>query len=89
MKTKLCNVQADEHGTAYIIPAQANTKTPGGQLVPGNAEVIVWWARRFKDRSDETIMIRQENDGRVDLVEVTFSQLYALIEALNAVVEDI
>jgi hypothetical protein len=52
-------------------------------VLPGVAELQIWWARKFKDRRDETILIRQESrpDG-ADVIELTLGQAYDLIHAL-------
>jgi hypothetical protein len=48
-----------------------------------------WWARRFKSRADETLIIKQENQSdRADVVELTLGQVYDLIDALNKAVEN-
>jgi hypothetical protein len=49
----------------------------------------VWWARRFKSRAEETLIIKQENQSdRADVVELTLGQVYDLIAALNMAVEN-
>lgn len=84
-----CKVERDKHGSLFIVPADNSMKTPRGQQLRGIPELHVWWARYFKDRDDETLIIKQENlDDRSDVVEVTFGQLYDLIDALNKAVEN-
>jgi hypothetical protein len=59
----------------------------GGQRLPELPEVQVWWARRFKTAREETLMIRQENNGvRADVIELTLGQVYDLIHALGLAV---
>jgi hypothetical protein len=79
-----CRAIRDEHGTTYIVPCAKVLKTPGGQVLPGIPEAQVWWARRFKDRADETLLIRQENNPQgADVIELTLGQVYDLIHALG------
>lgn len=63
-------------------------KTPGGQVRPGCPAVDVWWSRDGV-KANETIIIRQEypDRGTADVLELTFGQLYDLIDALNKAVE--
>lgn len=85
-----CQVETDSSGTLYVIPADKTVKNPGGRLLPGVPELNVWWARRFKERADETLIIKQENmKDRADVVELTLGQLYDLIDAANRAVENI
>lgn len=84
-----CKVERDKHGSLFIVPADSSMKTPRGQQLRGIPELAVWWAQYFKDRADETLIIKQENlDDRADVVEVTLGQLYDLIDALNKAVEN-
>lgn len=80
----VCRASKDEHGTTYHVPEDKTGKTPGGHQFPGCAAVDVWWARDFKHRSDETLLIRQEsNNERADVIELTLGQVYDLIHALG------
>ena len=84
-----CRVDRDANGTSYTISASAPVKSPGGTPLPGMAELNVWWARRFKERADETLIIKQENQSdRADVLELSFGQAYDLIDALNKAVEN-
>jgi hypothetical protein len=84
-----CLINRDAHGTSYNIPPSQTVKTPGGKQLPGTPELDVWWARRFKSRSEETLIIKQENmTDRADVVELTLGQVYDLIAALNKAVEN-
>lgn len=84
-----CSVHRDAHGTSYTIDASATVKTPGGQQLLGVPALDVWWARRFKSRAEETLIIKQENMAdRADVVELTLGQVYDLIDALNRAVEN-
>jgi hypothetical protein len=77
-----CRAERDKNGTTYFIPEDKTTRDPGGRKLPGIPEAQVWWARNFKDRRDETLLIRQEHsDGKVDIVELTLGQVYDLIHA--------
>jgi hypothetical protein len=77
-------IEKDAYGTTYTVPA-----APGHKSLMGRAEVHVWWARLFKDKKDETLLIRQENaTDRADVIELTFGQLYDLIDALNKAAEN-
>jgi len=51
--------------------------------------VDVWWSRNDK-KSGETLIIRQEYADRAtaDVLELTFAQVYDLIDALNKAVEN-
>ncbi len=81
--------QTDAHGTSYHIPAEPALVIPGGRLVPGVAALDIWWARRFKHRADETLIIKQENqEDRADVVELTLGQLFDAIDAMNQAVEN-
>ena len=83
-----CRASRDANGTTFFVPEDKTGKTPGGHRTLGSAELQVWWGRRFKDRRDETLLIRQENNTqRADVIELTLGQVYDLIHALaNAVV---
>jgi hypothetical protein len=78
----------DAHGTTYIILAEDAVKTPGGQVRPGCPAVEVWWSRNDK-KVDETLIVRQEYPYRehAEVMELTFGQVYDLIDALNRAVE--
>ena len=81
-------INRDAQGTSYTIDASPTVKSPGGTQLPGMAAVVVWWARRFKSRSQETLIIRQESQtDRADVIEITLGQVYDLIDALNKAVE--
>lgn len=84
-----CLKTTDSHGTTYTIPAEAVVKTPGALFRPGCPSVEVWWSRNGK-KADETIIIRQEYENRstADVLELTFGQVYDLIDALNQSVEN-
>ncbi|MGY3589336.1 hypothetical protein [Bradyrhizobium sp. USDA 4350] len=83
-----CIVDRDANGTSYTIPADETVKNPGGRQLPGVPELAIWWARRFKERADETLIIKQENlPDRADVIELTLGQLYDLIDAANKAVE--
>lgn len=79
---------ADAHGTTYTIPAEPAVKTPGAQWRPGCPAVDVWWSRNGA-KADETLIIRQEYADRstADVLELTFGQVYDLIDGLNRAVE--
>jgi hypothetical protein len=84
-----CKVHTDAHGTSYQISAAETIKTPGAKTLPGSPLLDVWWARRFKSRAEETLIIKQENmTDRADVVELTLGQVYDLIAALNKAVEN-
>jgi hypothetical protein len=81
-------IDQDKNGTNYTIPATKTVKTPGGTTLPGKPELNVWWARQFKTRADETLIIKQENQSdRADVIELTLAQVYDMIWALNKAVE--
>jgi hypothetical protein len=82
-------VDRDKNGTSYTIPAAATIKSPGGTTLPGSPGLNVWWARRFKTRAEETLIIKQENQtDRADVIELTLGQVYDMILALNKAVEN-
>lgn len=84
-----CHVERDDHGTTYTIPTAQVSRTPGGKVLRGVPELTVWWARRFKkDKADELLLLRQENNAKsADVIGLTFGQVYDLIDALNKAVE--
>lgn len=83
-----CQKSTDAYGTTYHIPEAPVVKTPGAQFRPGCPSLEVWWSRDG-NKADETIIIRQEYPERAtaDVLELTFGQLYDLIDALNRAVE--
>jgi hypothetical protein len=71
-------------------------KTPGARFLPGCPAIDVWWSRSFKAgkgptvmHAEETLVIRQEYADRTtaDVLELTFGQVYDIIDALNKAVE--
>jgi hypothetical protein len=78
----------DAHGTTYTIPAEPAVRTPGAQWRPGCPAIEVWWSRNGA-KADETLIIRQQYDDRstADVLELTFGQVYDLIDGLNRAVE--
>lgn len=79
-----CRASKDAHGTTFYVPEDKTSRDPGGRVLPGVPELEVWWARQFKHRRDETLLIRQENNpDRADVVELTLGQVYDLIHALG------
>jgi hypothetical protein len=78
----------DAHGTTYLIAAEPPVKTPGCQWRPGCPAIEVWWSRDGV-KADETLIIRQEYPDRsnADVLELTFGQVYDLIDGLNKAVE--
>ncbi len=81
-------ISTDAYGTTYFIPAEDAVKTSGDQRRPGCPTVEVWWSRDG-NKADETLIVRQEHPGRAhaEVVELTFGQVYDLIEGLNRAVE--
>ncbi len=79
----------DAHGTTFTIPAAETIKTPGDRYLPGLPAIDVWWSRSFERRAEETLIIRQEYAERntADVIELSFGQVYDLIDALNKAVE--
>jgi hypothetical protein len=84
-----CHSSRDAHGHSYNISAAEPVKTPKGITRPGCPAVDVWWSRNGK-KADETLIIRQEYEDRstADVLELTFGQVYDLIDALNRAVEN-
>jgi hypothetical protein len=82
-----CRASRDANGTTYFVPQASVGRDPSGRVLAGLPEVQVWWARRFKDLKDETLIIRQEsNEDKADVIELTLGQVYDLIHALGAAV---
>jgi hypothetical protein len=90
LKAKLVpsHKSTDSYGTTYHIEAAPTVKTPGAKFRPGCPSVEVWWSRDGV-KADETLIIRQEYEDRntADVLELTFGQVYDLIDALNRAVE--
>jgi hypothetical protein len=80
-----CKKSSDEHGTLYRVPAFVPQSK--GKLQP-RPHIDVWWDRGSK-RSDEDLIIRQENrtDG-ADCIFLTLGQAYDLIHALGCLIMD-
>ena len=55
---------------------------------PGCPAVELWWSRNGA-KADETLIIRQEYPNRehAEVMEITFGQVYDLIDGLNRAVE--
>jgi hypothetical protein len=85
-----CKSTTEAEGTSYIIPAAEIVKTPGAKYRSGFPAVEVWWSRSSRDKSEETLIIRQEYPDRknADVLELTFGQAYDLIDALTKAVEN-
>jgi hypothetical protein len=85
-----CSSSKDSYGTTYSIAAEEIKKTPKGLIRPACPAVEVWRSRNGK-KADETLIIRQEYADRdtADVLEITFGQVYDLIDALNKAVESI
>jgi hypothetical protein len=83
-----CSSSKDAHGHSYHIAASQIAKTPKGIIRPACPSIDVWWSRNGK-KADETLVIRQEYADRstADVLELTFGQVYDLIDALNRAVE--
>jgi hypothetical protein len=75
-----CRVVRDDNGSLYQVPAAPTMKNAGGKWRPGFPRVDVWWDRA---RDGETLIIRQENEGKADVVSLTLGQVYDLIHALG------
>lgn len=85
-----CAPHYDAHGTTFHVPAAEIVKTPGAKTRSGYPAVDVWWSRSFAAKAEETLIIRQQYEDRstADVLELTFGQVYDLIEALNRAVEN-
>lgn len=85
-----CSSHKDSHGTSYLVLATPPVQTPSGQRLPGCPALDIWWSHGFK-KAEETLVIRQEYEDRstADVLELTFGQVYDLIDALNRAVENI
>lgn len=84
-----CSVSKDAHGTTYAIPAAPAVKDPRGHTLAGYPALDVWWSRDFKAKAEETLIIRQEYEDRstADVLELTLSQAYDLLDAINKAIE--
>lgn len=85
-----CSAEYDPHGTTFNVPAANIVVTPGAKTRASFPGVQVWWSRSFKDKSEETLVIRQEYPERdtADVLELTLGQTYDLIDALCKAVEN-
>jgi hypothetical protein len=85
-----CSSSRDPHGTTYTIASAETVRTPRSRQLPGCPAIDVWWSRSFERHSEETLIIRQEYEDRstADVLELTFGQVYDLIDALNRAVEN-
>jgi hypothetical protein len=82
-----CKVSRDENGVTFHIPADKTVRDPGGRVLPGAPSLEVWWARQFKQRRDETLLIKQQNDEkRGDVLELTLAQAFDLHHALGCAI---
>jgi len=69
----------DKNGTLYRVPGY-QPKAGKGLPVP---EVDVWWNRDPRAKANESLMIRQDNGDRADVIVLTQGQVYDLIHALG------
>jgi len=83
-----CRVSRDANGVTYHIPEVKVTRTPRGVLIPGRPAVDVWWARDMKKKSDEVLLIRQEEEGatKADVIGLLLAQVYDLHHALGCAI---
>jgi hypothetical protein len=81
-----CKAIRDTYGTLYRVPA-FEPAPPNRTKLTARPNVDVWWDRDPKNKSDEDLIIRQDNGDKADVVIITLGQLYDLIEALNGAVE--
>lgn len=79
-----CN--RDSKGAYWRVPDFATKDVKKFEPIPG---VDVWWNRDKAYKSKETLVLRQDIDGQVGVVILSFGQVYDLIDALNKAVEDI
>lgn len=79
----VCRITRDKHGVSYHIPEAPAVQSPKGHVFPGAAAVDVWWARLFKEKQDELLLIRQEDGEQVDVITLTLGQVYDMIQALG------
>jgi hypothetical protein len=84
-----CKSESDPHGTLFQVPAAQIVVTPGAKTRSSFPGLDVWWSRSFKDKSEETLIIKQEYPDRntADVLELTLGQTYDLIDALVKAVE--
>lgn len=91
-RSRLCQVDKDTYGSLFRVPATVKRRTVRtGGTIEGVPAVDIWWDRDLKKRADEYLMIRQQNiQGKsepADVIMIEFSQVYAMIDALNLAVE--
>lgn len=80
----VCRVIKDTYGTLYQVPAALNVKTPALKRLDGSPLVDVWWDRDHTNKSDECLILRQENEpDHADVITLTQGQVYDLIHALG------
>lgn len=86
--TPLYKAIKDTYGTLFQVPEAPTIRTVAGKRLAGRPRVDVWWDRDMKNRSDEELILRQENNEKqADVITLTLAQVYSLIEALNKAVE--
>lgn len=87
-----CSSSKDAYGTTFVIAEAGASKPIKGGFLRGCPSIDVWWSRdsNKKSTNEETLIIRQEYADRdtADVLELTFAQVYDLIDALNKAVED-
>lgn len=82
-----CRVVKDDGGEFFVIPTAKDVVTPGGKRLPGSPQLMAWWDRDLKNRSDENLLIRQENDTKkADVLSLTLAQAYDLHHALGCLI---
>lgn len=80
-----CQATRDANGWHYFVPPTETVRTPGGKRLPGFEAVDVWWSRG-KGTGDERLIIRQPNEDKADVIELSLAQVYDLIHALGCAV---
>lgn len=82
-----CKVIRDEHGALYRVPAFTPDKTNVIALTP-RPNVDVWWDRDPTHKSDEDLIIRQDNGEKADVITLTLGQAYDLLHAIGCAIMD-
>jgi hypothetical protein len=83
-----CKAIRDENGTLYRVPAFAPEPKNRSRLT-ARPNVDVWWDRDAKVKSDEDLIIRQDNGDKADVIIITQGQGYDLLHALASAIMDL
>lgn len=84
-----CTKHSDKHGTLYRVGAFIPDPTlVRSKKLIARPCVDVWWDRDHKDKSDEDLIIRQDNGEKADVIILTQGQAMDLLRAVAAALLD-